>query len=75
MHTKRQSKNLVKMSKDHKKVIYASFFGERQLIVDYLYKNHNWEPVLFFGAKSAHNWAVEKYPDSIIVDIILLLCF
>ena len=60
------------MSKEHKKVIYSSFFGDRQFIVDYLYKNHNWEPVLFTGDKNDYNWAEEKYPDSIIVDFMEL---
>ena len=60
--------SLLKMNNENKKVIYSSFSNERQVIVDYLYENHNWEPVLFFGDKNVHNWINDKYPKSIFAD-------
>ena len=51
-----------------KKIIYAYFSGERQLIVDYLYQHKQWEPVYFLGTDVDHNWAKNKYPNSIIAD-------
>jgi len=53
----------------HKKVIYFEFNSEHHAhIIDYLYEEHAWEPVLLSGhnAESMRSWVNRKHKECIL---------
>lgn len=48
-----------------KKVIYSDFRCESQFIVDYLYKRHQWVPIVFIDTDIERRRSEGNYPDSV----------
>ncbi len=48
-----------------KNIIYSGFADKRELIIDYLLKRHDWDPVFILGPKTMSGWVKENYKSAV----------
>lgn len=55
-----------------KNIIYSGFSDERRFIIDYLFKEHGWNPVFIFSAGRMRNWVKENHSHAVFHDAMQL---
>ncbi len=48
-----------------KNIIYSGFADEHELVIDYLFKRHDWDPVFILGPNSMGEWVKENYKNTV----------